>query len=158
ELEPHLAYDFFAPALLPGYAGVTEPVAEAEEEQVIAPVVDIEEGQIDVLMIDMEEKLVMLFGEDDDFEDDDSEGFDEEEAWEVSDAEVAASVTIGELGLRIYAVEGHVLVMASQMVHAADRWEQVQALQIDVQQRDTQIQQLQSTVTEMGSRESTLMQ
>ncbi|GJR99734.1 hypothetical protein Tco_0316243, partial [Tanacetum coccineum] len=33
-----------------------------------------------------------------------------------------------------------------------------QALQIDVQQRDTQIQQLQTTVTEIGTRESSLMQ
>nr|GEX87326.1 hypothetical protein [Tanacetum cinerariifolium] len=239
ELEPHLAYDFFAPAPLPGYAGnpnknngwlavddyllgeleamvgeqmvvpaieeVAEPVAEAEEEQVIAPVADMEEGQKDVLMIDMKEDLSVLFGEDDDFEND-SEGVDEEEAWEVneewlmahvtpplvtavqplsvyervnqvSDAKVAAGVTIGELGPRIYATEGQV-----QMVLTADIWEQVraqveqgqqtttqsdgtitelthqvQALQINVQQRDMQIQQLQTTVTEMDSKESTLM-
>ncbi|GJT19263.1 hypothetical protein Tco_0877969 [Tanacetum coccineum] len=73
-------------------------------------------------------------------------------------------------------------VMASQMIQAVDRVEQVgvqvelgqqtstqrdetvtgltqhvQALQVDVQQRDTQIQQLQTTVIEMSSRESTLM-
>ncbi|GJT01082.1 ATP-dependent DNA helicase PIF1-like protein [Tanacetum coccineum] len=87
EQEPHPAYDFFAPAPLPGYAGnpnnnngwlaaddyllgeleamvdeqmvipaieeVVEPVAVAEEEQMIALAVDIEEGQMDVLMIDM---------------------------------------------------------------------------------------------------------
>nr|GEU47665.1 hypothetical protein [Tanacetum cinerariifolium] len=201
ELERHPAYDFFAPAPLPGYAvnpnnnnewlevddyllgeleammdeqmvvpaikEVAEPVAEAEEEQVIAPMVDMDEGQMDVLMIDMEEDLAELFCEDDDFEND-SKGVDEEEVWEVneewlmapitpplvpagqppsvyevegpsttrvnqvSDAKVAASVTIGELGRRIYTVEG----------------------QIDVQQRDTQIQQLQTTVTGMGSREN----
>ncbi|GJT26302.1 hypothetical protein Tco_0906577 [Tanacetum coccineum] len=74
----------------------------------------------------------------------------------VSDVEVAAGVTIGELGLRVYAVEGQVQVIVSQMAHAVDRWEQ--ALQIDVQQRDTQIQQLQATVSEMSSRESSLMQ
>ncbi|GKB46406.1 hypothetical protein Tco_0897159 [Tanacetum coccineum] len=34
----------------------------------------------------------------------------------------------------------------------------MQALQADVQQRDTQIQQLQTTVAKMGSRESSLMQ
>ncbi|GKC16029.1 hypothetical protein Tco_1012811 [Tanacetum coccineum] len=47
-------------------------------------------------------------------------------------------------------------VMASQMVYVTDRWEQ--ALQAAVQQRDSQIQQLQTTVFEMSSRESTLMQ
>nr|GEY16416.1 hypothetical protein [Tanacetum cinerariifolium] len=127
ELEPHLAYDFFVPAPLPGYAGnlnnnnrllkadgyllgeleamvdeqmvvpaieeVIEPVAEVEKEQVIALAVDIEEGQIDVLMIDMEEDLVVLFGEDDDFKDDDSEGFDEKEAWEVNEEWLMAPIT-----------------------------------------------------------------
>ncbi|GKC44531.1 hypothetical protein Tco_1062253 [Tanacetum coccineum] len=75
---------------------------------------------------------------------------------QVSDAEVEASVTIRELGPRVYAAEGQVQVIVSQMAHVAERWEQ--ALQIDVQQRDMRIQQLQTTVTEMGSKESTLMQ
>ncbi|GJZ28156.1 hypothetical protein Tco_0572803 [Tanacetum coccineum] len=75
---------------------------------------------------------------------------------QVSDAEVAGGVSIGEIGLRVFAIKGQIQVMASQMVHAADRLEQVGA-QIDVQQRDTQIQLLQTTVTEMGSWESTLM-
>ncbi|GJU16150.1 hypothetical protein Tco_1144116 [Tanacetum coccineum] len=221
ELEPHPAYEFFAPGPLPGYAGnlnnnngwlkandyllgeleamvdepmvvpaieeVAEPVVEAEEEQVIAPVVDMEEEQMDAPMIDMEEDLAALFG-DDDLEDDASDGFDEEEVWEVneewlmapttptpmlavpppsvyevggpstavSDAKVAAGFTNEELGLRVYAVEGQVQVIASQMAHATDRWEQ--ALQAEVQQRDTQIQLLQTTVSDMGIRESTLMQ
>ncbi|GJX90424.1 hypothetical protein Tco_0343750 [Tanacetum coccineum] len=102
---------------------------------------------------------------------------------QVSDAEVAASISIGEIGPRVFAIEGHVQVMASQMVYAVDRWEQVgaqvdqgqqtatqrdevitgltqqvQALQAAVQQRDTQIQQLQTMVSKMSSRESTLMQ
>ncbi|GJZ97570.1 hypothetical protein Tco_0670023 [Tanacetum coccineum] len=59
----------------------------------------------------------------------------------VSDAEVADDITIGEIGPRVSAVEGHV-----QALHAA------------VQQRDVQIQQLQTMVYEMSSRESTLMQ
>ncbi|GJQ96204.1 hypothetical protein Tco_0007343 [Tanacetum coccineum] len=96
--------------------------------------------------------------------------------------EVAAGVTIGELGPRVYAVKGQVQVVVSQMAHVVDRWEQVgaqveqgqqtvaqrdetvveliqqvQALQIDVQHRHTQIQQLQTTVTEMSSKESSLM-
>nr|GEV85409.1 hypothetical protein [Tanacetum cinerariifolium] len=73
------------------------------EEQMIAPVIDAEEN------------IAMLFG-DDDFSDDDSEGV-EEEVWEVneewlmaplvkkviqvSDAEVAAGVSIKEIGPRI---------------------------------------------------------
>ncbi|GJU71237.1 hypothetical protein Tco_1262642 [Tanacetum coccineum] len=276
--ESHPAYDFFAPAPLPGYAGnpnnnngwlaaddfllgeleamvdeqmvvpaedeiakqmiipaieeAVEPVVEAEE-QVIAPVVDIAEGQMDAPMIDMEEDLIALFGEDDDFDDDDFEDdapdeFEEEEVWEVneewliapvtpplvlavpppsvyevggpstvvaegpsfphvapglpvpplviedlstrldnleyghgqlmqrviqgSDTEVMVGVTIREVGPRIFAVEGQMQVMSSQMIQVVDRVEQ-----IDVQQRDMQIQQLQTTVTEMSSRESTLM-
>ncbi|GJZ30908.1 hypothetical protein Tco_0575955 [Tanacetum coccineum] len=91
ELEPYLAYDFLAPRSLPGYAAmvdepmvvpaieeVAEPVAEAEEEQVIAPEVDMEEEQMDALVVDIEEDLAVLFS-DDDFEDDASDGFDEEE-------------------------------------------------------------------------------
>ncbi|GKE80900.1 hypothetical protein Tco_1550900, partial [Tanacetum coccineum] len=83
----------------------------------------------------------------------------------VSDAEVAAGVSIREIGPMGFAIEGQVQVMASQMVRAADRFEQVgarveqgqqtatqrdeviagltlqvQALQAVVQQRDTQIQ------------------
>nr|GEX52018.1 retrovirus-related Pol polyprotein from transposon TNT 1-94 [Tanacetum cinerariifolium] len=72
---------------------VAKPVAEAEEKQVITLAVDMEEGQMDVLMIYMEEDLAMLFGEDDDFKDDDSEGFDEEEAWEVNEEWLMAPVT-----------------------------------------------------------------
>nr|GFB64479.1 hypothetical protein [Tanacetum cinerariifolium] len=58
ELEPHLAYDFFAPGPLPGHGGqadtgpmideVFEPVAEAEEEQMAAPVMDMEEDLAEV--------------------------------------------------------------------------------------------------------------
>ncbi|GKE98275.1 hypothetical protein Tco_0021626, partial [Tanacetum coccineum] len=81
------------------------------------------------------------------------------------DAEIADGVTIGDNGLRVYAVEGQIQVMVSQMIQAVDKVEQVsvqvelgqqtstqrdktvtrltqqvQALQVDVQQRDTQIQ------------------
>ncbi|GKA76764.1 putative ribonuclease H-like domain-containing protein [Tanacetum coccineum] len=73
-----------------------------------------------------------------------------------SDAEIAAGVIIGEIGLRVLAVEGQMQVMASQMIQAVDRVEHV-GVQVDVQQKDTQIEQLQTTVTEMSSRESTLM-
>ncbi|GJR68870.1 hypothetical protein Tco_0014935 [Tanacetum coccineum] len=124
--EPHPAYDFFAPAPLPGYAGNpnnnngwleaddyllgeleamvdeqmvvpaieegAEPIAEAEEEQVIAPVVGMEEEQMNAPVIDMEEDLAALFG-DDDFEDDASDGFDMEEVWEVNAEWLMAPVT-----------------------------------------------------------------
>ncbi|GKF66635.1 hypothetical protein Tco_0193152, partial [Tanacetum coccineum] len=40
----------------------------------------------------MDEDIAMLFG-DDDFEDDDSEGFDEEEVWEVNEEWLMAHVT-----------------------------------------------------------------
>nr|GEX22125.1 hypothetical protein [Tanacetum cinerariifolium] len=82
EPEPHPAYDFFTPGLLPRYAvdEIAEPIVEAEE-QVIA------------LVIDMEEDIAMLFG-DGDFSDDDSEGFkDEEEVWEVNEEWLMAPVT-----------------------------------------------------------------
>ncbi|GJT79835.1 hypothetical protein Tco_1054177 [Tanacetum coccineum] len=126
ELEPHPAYDFFAPASLAGYAGnpnnnngwleaddylqgeleamvdeqmvvpaieeVAEPIVEAEEEQVIAPAVDMEEGQMDVPLIDMEEDLAVLF-DDDDFEDDASDGFDEEKVWDVNEEWLMAPTT-----------------------------------------------------------------
>ncbi|GKA31496.1 hypothetical protein Tco_0717801 [Tanacetum coccineum] len=55
----------------------------------------------------------------------------------VSDAEVADSIAIGEIGPRVSTMEGQMQVMASQMV---------------------QIQQLQTLVAEMSSREGTLMQ
>ncbi|GKC82741.1 hypothetical protein Tco_1138458 [Tanacetum coccineum] len=56
----------------------------------------------------------------------------------VSDAEVAAGVTIEDIGPRVFAIEGHVQVMASQMVYAADRFEQI----------GTQVEQGQQTVTQ----------
>ncbi|GKB91065.1 hypothetical protein Tco_0963337 [Tanacetum coccineum] len=70
--------------VIPAIEEVAEPVAEAEEEQVIAPVVNIAEGQMNAPVMDMEEDLAALFG-DDDFEDDASDGFGEEEVWEVNE-------------------------------------------------------------------------
>ncbi|GKB87704.1 hypothetical protein Tco_0959976 [Tanacetum coccineum] len=251
EQEPHPAYDFFAPGPLPGYAGnpnnnngwikadmpllgglgvvADEPMVGLLVDEIVERIVEAEE-QVIALVVDMDKDIAMMFG-DDDFEDDDSEGFDEEEVGgpstaaaeglsfplpasgllvppsviedlstclgnleyghrqlvtkviQVSDVEVASGISIGEIGLRVFVVEGQVQVMASQMVHAADRFEQigtqveqgqqtatqrdevitgltqqVQALQAVVQQRDSQIQHLQTMVSEMSSHESTLMQ
>ncbi|GJS59907.1 hypothetical protein Tco_0654691 [Tanacetum coccineum] len=164
EPEPHPAYDFFAPGLLPGYAGnlnnnsrwieadvpllgelgvvADEPMVSPIVEEIFEPIFKAGEQMI-ALVVDMDEDIAMLFG-DDDFEDDDSEGFDEEEVWKVneewlmapvtpplmpavSDVEVAAGISIREIGPRVFAVEGHVQVMASQMVHAADRFEKIGA-------------------------------
>ncbi|GKE64292.1 hypothetical protein Tco_1518453 [Tanacetum coccineum] len=102
---------------------------------------------------------------------------------QVCEAEVVAGISIREIVLRVFVVEGQVQVMASQMVYVVDRFEQigtqveqgqhtatqrdelitrltqqVQALQAAVQQRDSHIQQLQTTISEMSSRDSTLMQ
>ncbi|GJZ42658.1 hypothetical protein Tco_0589913 [Tanacetum coccineum] len=71
---------------------VAEPVVEAEEDQVIAPVVNIVEGPMDASMMGMEEDLAVLFG-DDDFEDDASDGFGEEEVWEVNEDWLMAPTT-----------------------------------------------------------------
>ncbi|GKB16216.1 hypothetical protein Tco_0850139 [Tanacetum coccineum] len=165
-------------------AEVDEPMVGPVVGEIAEPIVEMEE-QVTAPVIDMEEDIAMLFG-DGDFSDDDSEGFkDEEESFtllapgfpippsviedlstrmgnleyghgqlmkkviQVSDAEVADGITIGEIGPRLSAVEGQVQVMASQMVQVVDRLEQ---------QRNVQIQQLQTMVFEMNSRESTLMQ
>ncbi|GKF66067.1 hypothetical protein Tco_0192584 [Tanacetum coccineum] len=196
ESEPYPAYDFFAPRLLPRYAGNpnnNNGWLEADDYLL---------GELEDMVDEPMEDLVALFG-DDDFEDDASDGFDEEEVWEVNvewlmapttpppmlavplpsvyevggpstaaaegpsfphsasgllvppaviedlstrlgnleyghgqlvqkvmqvgDVEVAAGVTIGEIGPRVFAVEGQVQVIASQMAHAAYIWEQVGA-------------------------------
>ncbi|GJV16421.1 hypothetical protein Tco_1361744 [Tanacetum coccineum] len=110
EPEPHPAHDFFAPGPLPSYAGnpdnangwikadvsllgelgaevdeqMVDPVIDELEEPIAAPVVVEAEKQVIALVIDVEEDLAMLFG-DDDFSDEDSEGFeDDEEVWEVN--------------------------------------------------------------------------
>ncbi|GJX43117.1 hypothetical protein Tco_0259793 [Tanacetum coccineum] len=81
---------------------------------------------------------------------------------QVSDAELADGITIGEIGLRVSTVEGQVeqgQQIATQRDEAiAGLIQPVQTLQAAIQQRDVQIQQLQTMVFEMSSRESTLMQ
>ncbi|GJU59173.1 hypothetical protein Tco_1236939 [Tanacetum coccineum] len=200
EPEPHPAYDFFAPGPLPRYAG--NPNNNNNNRWLEAD--DYLLGELEAMVdepmvIHAIEEVVEPLAEAEEEQDDASDGFDEEEAWEVneewlmaptippsmllvpspsvyevggpstaaaegpsfphsasrlpvpllvSDTEVATGVTIGEIGPRIFAVEGKAIAELTQ---------QVQALQADMQHRDTQIQQLQTTVTEMGSHESTLM-
>ncbi|GKC73351.1 hypothetical protein Tco_1119234 [Tanacetum coccineum] len=57
---------------------------------------------------------------------------------QVSDAEVADGVTIWDIGPRVFGVEGQIQVIASQMVHATDRWEQVGAQVEQGQQTNAQ--------------------
>ncbi|GJY91862.1 hypothetical protein Tco_0507644 [Tanacetum coccineum] len=185
--EPHPAYHFFLPAPLPEYAGnPNNNNGWLMADDYLDCQADVE-GQMDAPMMDMEEDLAVLFG-DDDFEDDASDGVvlsvPPPSIYEVegpsttvaegpsfpqrvvhgSDAEIAAGVTIREIGPRVLAVEEQMQVMVSQMIQAVDRMEQfgvqvelgqhastqrdetvtgltqqVQALQADVQQRDTQI-------------------
>ncbi|GJR60464.1 hypothetical protein Tco_1502626 [Tanacetum coccineum] len=293
ESKPHPAYDFFAPEPLPGYAGnpnnnngwieadvpllgefgvvADEPMVGPMVDEIAESIVEAEE-QIMALVVNMDEDIAMLFG-DDDFKDDASEGFDEEEVWEVNEEwlmapftpplmlavpppsiyevggpSIAAAegpspppapglpvppsviedlstrlgnleyghgqlvkkviqlvgVSIEEYQLRVFFASCRVtrvvfyvrervigipmvhLVRQNLdrlLVHVAYRWEQVgaqveqgqltatyrdeviarltqqvQALQAAVQQRDTQIHQLRTTVLEMSSWESTLIQ
>ncbi|GKF60654.1 hypothetical protein Tco_0177440 [Tanacetum coccineum] len=69
------------PMVIPAIEEVSELVDEVEEEQVIA------------LVVDMEEDLAALFGEDEDFEDDASDGFNKEEVWEVNEEWLMAPTT-----------------------------------------------------------------
>ncbi|GJX43118.1 hypothetical protein Tco_0259794 [Tanacetum coccineum] len=84
---------------------------------------------------------------------------------QVSDAEVADDITIGEIGPRVSAVEGQAQVMASQMVQAVGRLEQVGTQLEQGQQTTTRrdeaisgLSQHYHMVFEMSSREGTLMQ
>nr|GEU61995.1 hypothetical protein [Tanacetum cinerariifolium] len=171
---------------------IAEPIVEAGE-QVIASVVGVDED------------IAMMFG-DDNFKDDDFEGFDEEDVWEVNeewlmafvtpppmpavpspsiyevedlntclgnleyghgqlvkkviqvnDVEVAVGISVGKIGLRVFAIEGHVQTKTQRNEVIARLSQQVQALQEAVQRRDTQIQQLHTIVSKMSSREITLM-
>ncbi|GJX10305.1 hypothetical protein Tco_0200164 [Tanacetum coccineum] len=170
ELEPHPAYDFFAPGPLPRYAGnpnnnngwieadvpllgelgvVADEPMEVNEERLMAPVTlppmltvqwlsvyevggpstTAIEGPsfplpaprllVPLLVIeDLSTRLGNL-----------KYGYGQlvKKVIQVSDAKVAAGVTIGEIGPRVFAIEGQVQVMASQMVHVVNRWEQVGA-------------------------------
>ncbi|GJW79355.1 hypothetical protein Tco_0141037 [Tanacetum coccineum] len=149
EPEPHPAYDFFAPGPLPSYTRnpdnangwieadvpllgemgaeadepMVDPVIDELEEPIAALVVVEAEEQVIALVINVEEDLAMLFG-DDNFSDDDPEGFkDDEEVWEVNEEWLMAPVTPPPMpfmpspstyevgGLSTDAAEGHSLVL-----------------------------------------------
>nr|GFA19077.1 hypothetical protein [Tanacetum cinerariifolium] len=176
EPEPHPAYNFFALGPLPGYAGnpnnnngwikadmpllgelgfvANEPMVGPIEDEIAEPIVEVEE-QVIAPVVDMDEDIAMLFG-DDDFKDEDSEGFDEEEEVGGPSTVVAEGQCfpfpsrghptplsmIEDLSTRLGNLEyGHeqlvYKVMVSQMVHAADRFEHI----------GTQVEHGQQTVT-----------
>ncbi|GJX45797.1 hypothetical protein Tco_0262473 [Tanacetum coccineum] len=179
---------------------LTEPIAALvvvkTEEQVIAPEIDVEED------------LAMLFGNDD-FSDDDSEGFeDDEEVCEVNEEWLMTPVTPPSVpvmppprtyevgGPSIAAAEGHSLTLLApgvpvppsliedlctrmgnleyghgQLVKKVIKVSDAEVADgiaigeigprvstVEGQHRDVQIQQLQTLVSEMSSREGTLMQ
>ncbi|GJZ84583.1 hypothetical protein Tco_0649922 [Tanacetum coccineum] len=69
-----------------------EPMVGPVVGEIAEPIVEIEE-QVIALVIDVEEDIAMIFGNDD-FSDDDSEGFEDyEEVWEVNEEWLMAPVT-----------------------------------------------------------------
>ncbi|GJV67591.1 hypothetical protein Tco_1483100, partial [Tanacetum coccineum] len=90
EPEPHPAYDFFAPRPLPGVVA-NEPMVGLIVDEIAEPVVKVEE-QVVAPVVGMDEDIAMLFG-DDGFKDDDSDGFDKEEVWEVNEEWLMAPTT-----------------------------------------------------------------
>ncbi|GJV41990.1 hypothetical protein Tco_1420430 [Tanacetum coccineum] len=195
EPEPHPTYVFFAPGLLPGYAGnpnnnnngwieadvpllgelgavADEPMVGPLVDEIAKPIVEAEE-QVIAPVIDMEEDIAMLFGNGD-FSDDDSEGFeDEEEVWEVNEEWLMAPITSppmlvvpppstyeyghGQLVKKVIQVSD-VIVADGITIGEISPMVSVVEGQAAVQQRDVQIQQLQTMVPELSNRESTLMQ
>nr|GFB24968.1 hypothetical protein [Tanacetum cinerariifolium] len=111
EPKPHPAYDFFASGSLPGYAGNPNNnnrwiEADADEQmagpmigKIAEPIMEMEEQMI-APVIDAKKDIAML---------------------------LRAGISIGEISLRVFAVEGQVQVTASQMFHVADRFEQIGA-------------------------------
>nr|GEX15436.1 hypothetical protein [Tanacetum cinerariifolium] len=150
--EPLPAYDFFALVPLPGYAGnpnnmsgwieadvpllgemgkMGEPLGAEVGELMVDPVIDelveliVEvEAQMVAPTMDMEGDLAMLFGDDEDSGDDDSEGPEgDEKVWEVNEEWLMAPVTSPLMlvmpppstyevgGSSIVAAEGHSLTL-----------------------------------------------
>ncbi|GKE50218.1 hypothetical protein Tco_1481476, partial [Tanacetum coccineum] len=156
EPEPHPAYDFFAPGPVPGWSDGW-PIVDMDEveEQVVALVVDMDED-IAMLFggDDFGEDESEEFDKEEVWEVNEDwlmapvtpppmpvvpppsayevggnleyvHGQLVKKMIQVSDAEVEAGVIIREIGLRVFSIEGQ--LMASQMVHAADRFEQISA-------------------------------
>ncbi|GJX20678.1 hypothetical protein Tco_0223355 [Tanacetum coccineum] len=77
---------------------------------------------------------------------------------QVSNAEVAEDVAIGEIDPRVSVVEGQMQAATQRDETIEGLSQHMHTLQATVHHRDVQIQQLQALVSEMSSCESTLMQ
>ncbi|GKB76927.1 hypothetical protein Tco_0943822 [Tanacetum coccineum] len=116
EPELHPVYDFFAPGPLPGYASnpnnmngwikadvsllgelgeMCEPLGAKVDKPMVDPVIDELEEQMVAPAMDMEEDLAVLFGDDEDSGEDNSEGpKGDEEVWEMDEEWLMAPVTL----------------------------------------------------------------
>ncbi|GJZ99148.1 hypothetical protein Tco_0671699 [Tanacetum coccineum] len=192
EPELHPSYDFFTPGPLPGYAGnpnndngwieadvpllgelgavADEPMVGPLDNEIAELMVEAEE-QVIAPVVGMDEDIAMLFG-DNNFDDDDSEGFDKEAVWEVNEEWLMAPITPplmpavqppgvyevgGNLEYRHRQLVKKVIQVSDAEVAAGNSIREI-GPRASIQQRDSQIQQLQTTVSEMSSRESTLIQ
>nr|GEV34738.1 hypothetical protein [Tanacetum cinerariifolium] len=129
EPEPHLTYDFFTPGRYQD-----EPMVGPLVDEIAELIVKMEE-QVIAPVIYMKEDITMLFG-DGNFSDDDFEGFEDGE--ETACKEGDPGVTL-------------------RWQMTVDRLDQVGAQIEQGQQTTTQRDELQTMVSEMSSRESTLM-
>nr|GEU57405.1 hypothetical protein [Tanacetum cinerariifolium] len=173
EPEPHPTYFLHEPMVGPIVDEIAEPIVEAEE-QVIAPVVDVDEdiamlfGDDDLRMMTSRDSMRRMFESTwNSYTSIGDRGLEYrhgkptvrtqttcKEGDSVSDAEVAVGISIGEIGTRVFSVEGLGQQTTTQRDEViAGLTQQVQALQVAVQQRDSQIQQLQTMVSEMSSQD-----
>nr|GEW75148.1 hypothetical protein [Tanacetum cinerariifolium] len=134
-------------------AEAVETIVSPVVNEIAKPILEMDE-QVIALVIDVEGDIAMLFGygNSERFKDDE-EVSEVNEEWlmapvtpppmlvvplsrtyelvkkviQVRDDQVEDDITIWEIGLKVLAVEGQVQVMASQMVQAMDRLEQVGA-------------------------------
>nr|GEW97170.1 hypothetical protein [Tanacetum cinerariifolium] len=184
EPEPHPTYDFFAPRPLPDYAGnlnnmngwikvdvpllgelgeISKPLGAEVDGPMVDPVIDelaelifeVEEHMVAPVM-DMEGDLAMLFGDDDFRDDGPDDDEDDEEVWEVMASQMVQAVgRLEQVGTRMKQDQQD-STQRDEMIFRLSQ--QVQTLQAVVQHRDVQIQHLQTLVAKMSSREGTLMQ
>ncbi|GJS95037.1 hypothetical protein Tco_0802005 [Tanacetum coccineum] len=143
-------------------AEVDDLMVDLVIDEIVEPIIEVEEQMV-ALVMDIEGDLALLFGDDDDSGDD---GLDDEEddaeVWELDEEWLMAPVTpppmpvmpppsTYKIGPRVSVVEGQATTQRDEAM--AGLSQQVQTLQAAVQDRDLQIQQLQTFVTEFSSRE-----
>ncbi|GKG39511.1 hypothetical protein Tco_0463656, partial [Tanacetum coccineum] len=83
-----------APGNMKGWIEEDRPLRADLMEPIMDPMVDEMEELMIALVIDAEEDLAMLFSDDDDFSDNDLEGYEDDEAsWEAHEEWLMAPVT-----------------------------------------------------------------